>query len=91
MNFQKQKVIDSGSTSASDEYHYEAAPALRHYKTKTYLKKYHANEINRMLIDFNRTRSYGETEARLINGVVTKFPIQNDNIKTASFVTSGFD
>ena len=75
LNFQKAKVLESGSTSASDDWSYEPAVALRDPKTQVYLKKHHADQINRMLLGLNETSQKDEVEARLLYGIATKTPL----------------
>jgi len=43
MNFQQAKVLESGSTSGSDDRHYEPSIALGKTKTKLYKKVFHTD------------------------------------------------
>jgi hypothetical protein len=42
-DFQKSKVVESGSTSYSEDFHYEPANVLRDANAAPYLKKHHAD------------------------------------------------
>jgi len=71
LNFQKAKVLESGSTSASEDFYYEPAIALRNPDTELYLKKHHADQINGMLKGYNKNSIQNDEDARLFFGIAT--------------------
>ena len=79
MNFQKSKVLEDGSTSGSDERFYEPAIKLRKKKTKQYKKLHHIEQVNKMLNGYIEQHELDAVDARLLVGIATKNPTQDDN------------
>ena len=75
------KVLESGSTSASDENYYEPSVKLRHAKTKTYKRKDHTDNVNKMLNYYLEDPELSPVDSRLIVGLASKVPTQDDDIK----------
>ena len=75
MNFQKLKVLDSCSTSESDERYYEPNIVVKKPDPKFYKKQKHADETNNMLTGYVEQRDISEVDARLLVGVVSKVPM----------------
>ena len=77
MNFQKLKVIDSGTTSESDERYYEPNIAIKKADSKLYKKQKHTEETNKMLAGYVKQREISDIDARLLVGVASKVPMQD--------------
>lgn len=79
------KVLDSGSTSESDERHYEPSVCLKNAAAPLHKKQKHTETTNRMLKGYAEQKQVSEVDTRLLVGVVSKVPLQ-DKPKPAQVV-----
>ena len=75
VNFQKLKVLDSCSTSESDDRYYEPSVKIRDADTKLYKKNKHTEEINKMLSGYVAQKDVDDVDIRLLVGLASKVPV----------------
>ena len=80
LDYQKLKVLESGSTSQSDDTVKEASIKAREKSTKSYKRDQYAQSVNKMLNNYIEDAFINEVDARLLVGMVTKLPVQDDHI-----------
>ena len=71
------KVLDSCSTSESDDRYYEASVKIREAGTKLYKKSKHTEEINKMMNGYIAQKDINDVDVRLLFGVASKIPMQD--------------
>ena len=72
--FQKRKVIDSGSSSESDDFHLETAVSIKDPKAPKYLKRHWQEQIVSMLTNYSKHNYPNQTDCALLYGIATKMP-----------------
>jgi len=77
LNFQKLKVLDSGTSSDSDEKCCEPNVALKTPQAKLHNKQRFADATNKMLDSYVNRQIVNEIDARLLLGVVSSTPVQD--------------
>lgn len=80
LNFQKSKVLESGSSSESDDFHTEPAIKLRELDGPAYLKKHHTDAINDMLANYTQDKQLSFTDQALLFGITSRIRYTDDNV-----------
>lgn len=80
LNFQKVKVLESGSSSESDDFHIEPSVKLREQDGPSYLKKHHTMTINDMLANYTSNGDLNFTDQALLFGLTTRIKYNDDNV-----------
>lgn len=69
------KVLDSCSTSESDDRYYEPNVQLKNPDSKLYRRQKYTEETSKMVSAYTKQRDINDVDARLLVGIVTKVPV----------------
>ena len=79
LHFQKAKVIESGSTSGSDDKAIEPSVKIFKQDTPEYKKSHYKNQVSTMLNGYAEQKELNSIDVRLLYGLATKIPAIDPN------------
>ena len=72
LSYQKAKLLESGSTSESEDFHLEPAVVMKQKSAPAYLKNFHQSELKQALGSYKTEKELSRADCALIWGIASR-------------------